>query len=249
MAFPQSALIQKVNVVNQSTVVTDADVTKMVLALNQTIPMFTRDWKIGNLQVMILPKTETLPTGSGILNVLIMDLTDITGTAGYHTLYNGTTTVKIFAQTVLNAGGVSLYEDTRTKPTVSQILCHEVLEALVDPKCTQWILNPSTGTLYSLEVADAVDGNVKVVRLSDGTRVRVSDWVLPAWYDVQNTVGPYNILDTLSAPFTLAPTGYAMTTSAGSVNYLYGAAVSDATKGYLQLSVRTLLRVSAVNGL
>lgn len=249
MAFPQTAQVQKVNVINESTVITDADVTKMVTALNQTLPAFARDWKIFIVQATVLPREAVLPTGPTVLNVVIMDTTDIPGTAGYHTLYNGTATVKIFASTILAAGGVSLYEDTRTKATVSQALCHEVLEALLDPKCTQWILNPNTGAMYALEVGDVVDGNVKVVRLGDGSRVTVSDWVLPAWYDSENTLGPYNSLDTLSAPFTLAPNGYAMTASGSVVNYLYGTAVPNATKNYLQLSVRTLTRVTALKGL
>ena len=249
MAFPQTTQLQKINVINQSTVITDSDVTKMVAALNQTLPAFARDWKIFIIQAAVLPRETVMPTGSTILNVVIMDTTDIPGTAGYHTLYNGTTTVKIFASTILAAGGVSLYEDTRTKPTVSQALCHEVFEALLDPRSTQWILNPITGAMYALEVGDVVDGNAKVMRLGDGSRVTVSDWVLPAWYDAENTLGPYNSLDTLSAPFTLAPNGYAMTASGSAVNYLYGSAVPDATKAYLQLSVRTLTRVTALKGL
>jgi hypothetical protein len=249
MSVPQTNLFQKINVLNQSTLVTETDVTKIVAALNQVLPMFARDWKISNIHASILSDAVSLPTGSTSLNVVIMDTTDISGTAGYHTLYNGTATVKVFARTILTEGGAILYEDTRTKATVSQVLCHEVLEALIDPKCTQWVLNPTTGALYALEVADAVEGNAKVLRLSDGTRITMSDWVLPAWYDAQNTVGPYNTLDTLSAPFTLASTGYMMTTSAGTVNYIYGSAVPDATKTYLQLSMRTLTRVAAVNAL
>jgi hypothetical protein len=249
MSLPQISFFQKVNVVNQSTVVTETDVTKIVAALNQVLSIFARDWRISNIQAAVVPNTVPLPTGSTLLNVLIMDTTDISGTVSYDTLYNGTATVKIFAQTILTEGGAVLYEDTRRKATVSQVVCHEVLEALIDPKSTQWVLNPSTGALYALEVADAVEGNVKVVRLSDGSRITVSDWVLPAWYDAQNTVGPYNTLDTLSAPFTLASTGYMMTTSAGAVNYVYGSAVPDAIKTYLQLSMRNLTRVAAVNAL
>ena len=249
MSFTQKFSIQKLSVVNQSTAVTDADVIKMVSGLNQVIPTFANDWKVPSVIAAPLSKTAALPTGPNALNVLIMDTTDIPGTTGYHTLYDGTATVKIFAGTIIAAGGVSLYEDTRTKPTVSQVLCHEVLEALIDPKCTQWLLNPSTGSMYALEVGDPVDGNVKMVRLADGTRVTVSDWLLPAWYDVQNTVGPYNTLDTLSAPFTLAPAGYVMTTSAGNVGYIYGSAIPEATKTYLQLSLRTLTRVAAVKAL
>jgi len=249
MSFPQKFFVQKVNIVNQSTVVTDAEVAKIVSGLNMTLPAFLRDWKLATLPGGIVSTIAALPTGDANVNVIIMDTTDIPGTAGYRTLYNGTPTVKVFAKTILTAGGAILYENTRTKTTVSQSVCHEVLEALIDPECRNWTMNPSTGTLYACEVADAVDGNVKVVRLPDGTRVTVSDWILPAWYDVQNTVGPYNSLDTLSAPFTLSPGGYAMTTSGGSVNYLYGSSVSDVTKEYLQLSVRTRMRVSAVNAL
>jgi hypothetical protein len=249
MSLPQIGFFQKLNVVNQSTVITDSEVIKMVAALNQILPAFARDWKMMTVPASIIPNSQPLLTGSSVLNVIIMDDTDIPGTAGYHNLYNGTATVKVFANTIITGGGTILYEDTRTKATVSQVLTHEVLEALIDPKCTQWQLNPSTGTMYALEVGDPVNGNVKVVRLNDGTRVTVTDWVLPAWYDVQNTIGPYNTLDTLSAPFTLAPTGYLMTTSGGSVTYVYGAAVPEVTKSYLQLSIRTLTRVAAVKGL
>ena len=249
MSLPQLGCFQKLNVVNQSTVVTDIEVIKMVAALNQIIPAFARDWKMMTVPATIIPNGAPLLTGPSVLNVLIIDDTDIPGSAGYHTLYNGTATVKIFANTILTAGGVTLYEDTRTKATISHVLSHEVLEALIDPKCIQWQLNPNTGVMYALEIGDPVDGNVKVVRLTDGTRVTVTDWVLPAWYDTQNTIGPYNNLDTLSAPFSLAPAGYMMTTSGGTVSYVYGSAVPEATKTYLQLSTRTLTRVAAVRAL
>ena len=179
MSFVQKFIFHTLSVVNQSTVVTDADATKMVAALNLTIPMFARDWNVMGVPATLVPTSATLPTGSGVMNIFIMDTTDVSGAASYHALYSGTATVKVFANTILTAGGVSLYEDTRTKATVSQMLCHEVLEALVDPSSTQWLINPSTGTMYALEVADPVEGNVKVVRLSDGTRVTVSDWLLP----------------------------------------------------------------------
>jgi len=249
MSFPQQFLVNKINVVNQSTVVTDAEVAKIVVGLNVVLPTFVRDWKFTSSQASVYSKTAPLPTGSTNINVLIMDTTDITGTPGYHALYAGTPTVKIFANTILAAGGVTLYEDTRTKPTVSQAVCHEVMEAIADAKCTNWLLNPATGVVYASEVADPVEGNIKVVRIPDGSRIALSDWILPAWYDSQNTVGPYNHLDTLSAPFALSPAGYAMTTSAGAINYVYGPAVSDAKKAYLQLSTRTLTRNAGIKAL
>jgi hypothetical protein len=241
--------IPVIYVKNSSTCISDADVVKMVAALNLVLPKFNRDWKInGSIQgtANVLPKTSPTPT-SGLV-VYIMDYTDITGTVGYHTLVGGLPSVKVFAKTILDEGGAVLYEPTRTKPTVAQILSHEIYEALLDTKSTAWWMNPNTGVVYASEVSDPVDGNVVALRLSDGTRVALSDWILPAWIDVANTIGPYNNLDTLTAPFQLANTGYAMTAVNGHVDYIYGANVSDKKKAYLQLSMRTLLRVAASNG-
>jgi hypothetical protein len=94
MSFPQAALVQRINVMNESTVITDTDVTKMVTALNQILPAFARDWKIpvvhaavvpkstSTLEAAMLPRSIPLPFGSIELNVVLMDTTDISGTAG-----------------------------------------------------------------------------------------------------------------------------------------------------------------------
>lgn len=66
---------------------------------------------------------------------------------------------------------------------------HEVVERLVNPGCNRWINN------IFAEVADPVQGVTYAV---DG--VQVSDFVLPAYYNVDNFSGPWDEAHALTRP-------------------------------------------------
>lgn len=237
--------ISQVAVVNNSTVVNDTDGKNMTLGLNSLLPVFCRDWNLPSASAVYVAKNGVVPENS--YQVVLLDNTDLAGTVSYHGVVGSLPVVKVFAKTILDNGGVTLFESTRTKQTVAQVLSHEVFEMLVDPRCLLWWMNPNTSTVYASEVSDPVDANIVNVRLADKTQVGLSDWVLPSWNDVENTTGPFNHNDTLTAAFQVDSHGYAMVLSSGSVSYIYGSNVVQTSKNYAALSYRTLARVSSTS--
>jgi hypothetical protein len=239
-------VVSLVAVVNESTVVNDVDGKNMTLGLNSLLPVFCRDWNLPNANAVYVAKGGVVPPNA--CKVVLLDTTDVAGTVSYHGVVGSVPVVKVFAKTILDNGGVVLFENTRLKQTVAQVVSHEVFEMLVDPRCLLWWVNPNTTVVYAGEVSDPVDANVVSVRLADKTQVGLSDWVLPSWNDVNNTTGPFNHNDTLTAAFQVDSHGYAMVLSAGKVNYVYGANVVQTSKNYLALSYRTLARVASTGG-
>jgi len=242
-----SGYISRVAIINTSSVVSDENGFKMANALNLILMNFCNDWGMPSASVYYVRNDESVPTSQGA-TIHLMDSTDISGLPSYRDIMSGKPYAKIFAKTILDSGGVILYENTRSLPTVSQYVSHELFEMLVDAPCIKWWLNPSSGAFYAGEVADPVNGNKVIVRLSDSTPVVLSDWVLPAWSNMLNTSGPFNHLDTLTSAFELAPSGYAITSLNGTIGEIYGSSVSDSAKAYMQLSLRTLARFFSTRG-
>jgi len=237
----------QVAVVNQSTVISDADGTSMVAALNSLLPTFCSDWSIPSATAIYVPlKSRVIPANA--YKVYILDNTDVQGALGYHDIVSDLPYAKIFAKTNTYYGGVTLYEPTRTKPTLAQTLSHEVFEMLVDPKCVNWWMNPNNGYLFAGEVGDPVESNIVVVRLPNGTSVGMADWILPAWSDVQNARGPFNHLDTLLSPFSMSPGGYVLYIKSGKMISAYGTSVTPGSKMIFASRARTVARESSVLG-
>jgi hypothetical protein len=65
------------------------------------------------------------------------------------------------------------------------------------------------------------------VLLPDRTKVGMSDYVLPAWFDPQAARGPFNASNTLASPFQVEHGGYVvqLDLTTGQVSYVFGAKV------------------------
>lgn len=227
-------------VVNKSTIVTDTQGIQMVAALNQLLPKFCNDWKITRFVLTYVARgSKVIPANSYL--VYLLDTSDVAGAMAYHDITSAVPYGKVFAKTVLQNGGVMLYEPTLKKSTVAQALAHEVFELIIDPRCNLWWMNYNTGTLFAGEVSDPVQSNVVVVNLSATVKVGLSDWVLPAWQDVQNTTGPFNHLNTLKAPLTIDKYGYALTIKNSTVSTVYGALIQPNQKEAAALSTASRL--------
>jgi hypothetical protein len=99
------------------------------------------------------------------------------------------------------------------------VLSHEVLEAIVDPRCNLWAAN-NGGRTYSYEVGDPVEAPTYQV-----DAVSLSNFVYPAWFDpMMNGVEGvlFDHLGLLKAPFTLLPEGYCVYASAGAEHQIFG---------------------------
>ena len=244
-----------VAVLNQSTVVSDADGQTMVMALNTLMPQFCKDWVLPTTTIVYIGKGKT---SSLLLKVYIRDTSDVAGALGYHDQTSNVPYGLVFAKTCLQYGPV-LWSANTTLPTVAQTLAHEVFELLVDINANLWASRVD-GTLYAYEVGDPVESNALVVRIQTGTtpakagipikpataiyaNVTLSDWVLPRWFDDQETTGQFNHMNTVHRPFTLDRNGYAIVNNGGDVSYIFGSGVTTEKKARI-LSKR---RVAARN--
>ena len=231
-------------IINNSTVVTDADGASMTIALNMLLPTFCKDWNLSSVTATFVGKGKPVP--ANMYKIYILDNTNIQGALAYHDIISDIPYANVYAKTILTSGGAVLYEQTRTKSTVAQTVCHEVFELLVDPRCTIWWMNPNTGILYAGEVVDPVESNALVVPIGKNVNVTMSDWILPSWQDVQSKSGPYNHMNTLKAPYTTDKNGYVLCIQNGKVNYVFGTDVTPEKKAYYQSKRRITARNSTV---
>ena len=184
---------------NKSTVVNDDDVIKMVEAANQWLPLVATAWDV------TCPTVAFGSTGTWLFHMIDED-PNTPGALAYHTEENDIVDGYILTKTILNNGGVTLYKDDST-PTVAAAFAHELAEALIDPVCNGW-WQVNDSLMYAAEVCDPVQNNNILITLKDGSLVAMSDFILPAWRDSQDTKGPFNYNNTLTAPFTLDNGGY-----------------------------------------
>ena len=92
----------------------------------------------------------------------------------------------------------------------------------------KWVLDDS-GVFWAMEFSDAVESNLYVVTITGGVKVGLSDYVLPNYF-CNDTVRPYNKMNTLTAPFTVDNGGYAITIQDNQVVAIYGSKVTDDKK-------------------
>lgn len=177
-------------VINESTVVSDTTVKHWCTAVtaqlkNDVAPA----WNMTPWRVKLVSSLWHTPTGSVILAVL--DDADQAGALGYHSTDNGGRAYgRVFAKTAMDYG---------VDPSTT--FSHEVLETWGDPHVDQWA-DTHLGYKVPIELCDAVEGDTY---FSKG--VKVSNFVLPAWFGVGDGHW-YDHLGTTLKPFSLAAGGY-----------------------------------------
>lgn len=204
----------KVGVVNASTLVDNATVRAATEAVKVQV---RRDlapaWGLEAPTVRFFRHLAEAPPDWCV--VAVLDDADQAGAAGYHSQApDGRPYGRVFARVTLDAGNGWL----RGPMSLSCILSHEVCEVIVDPACGLWAESP-TGHLYALEVCDPVQASTYAIGGVD-----VSDFALPAFFDAAPESGArLSHLGTISAPFELAPGGYAVVRTAGRERDVFGA--------------------------
>lgn len=242
-------------IVNQSSVVSDTDGSIITSALNVILPQFCKDWSLVSTTCVYVGKgrTSTIP-----LKILLLDTADQEGALAYHDQINDVPYGRAFAKTVLDNGGVMLYNQDPSVPTFAQAVCHELFEMLIDPACNVWTMLADGTTMYAYEVCDPVESNAVTVRVKTGmrtvgrllaatttpvyTNVGLSDWVLPNWFDPQSRTRPFNHNNTLSSPLTLDRNGYVISLSNGSYEILWGESILPSKKNVIKAKLRVAKR-------
>jgi hypothetical protein len=187
-----------ISVINESTVLADADVTPVVAALQKQVTNdFGPIWGTA-AQLSIVPKGTQPPTGNWWL--VLLDDSDQANALGYHDLTTeGLPIGKVFAASDLKAG---------TSWTVTA--SHELLEMLGDPNInlTVFVQNNNTaGILYAYEVCDACEDDSLGYQIDS---ILLSDFVYPAWFESFRAEGStqFDRMNKIQNPFQILVNGY-----------------------------------------
>jgi hypothetical protein len=193
----QTPTIQ-ISVINESTVLADADVTAAVAALQKQVTNDFRPVWATDAELIITPKGTQPSSGSWWL--VLLDDSDQANALGYHDLTTeGLPIGKVFAASDLKAG---------TSWTVTA--SHELLEMLGDPNInlTVFVQNNNTaGILYAYEVCDACEDDSFGYSIDN---ILVSDFVYPAWFESFHTESStqFDRLNKIQNPLQLLAGGY-----------------------------------------
>jgi hypothetical protein len=204
-------------ILNRSTRVSDDQVKTMVGAIAHQVRYHLGPaWGRTLAPVVFSVDPSTAPPGSYAITVL--DDADQAEDLGWHTEETGSVVYGVvYAAPVLDGGGNAL-----TDPfSVASVLSHEVLETMVDPSCNLWADN-GRGTAYALEVCDPVEADAYPVTYGT-TRVMVSNFVTPAWFDPQaKATSRFDQMRRTSRPFTMTKGGYVVLLREGATSAQYG---------------------------
>lgn len=213
--------VPTINVINKSTQVNDANFQLMVEAvttqLNQQVaPMWLRGtWKIVTNQ----PDTVGYP-------IVILDSPDQAGVLGYHTESpGGKVWGRVFVNPVLKNNGTLLSGAL----SVSAVLSHEVIEAYCDPNVNLWA-DMGNSKMVAFEACDPVENDFYQVTTKNGTKVSVSNFVLPAWFDSYASLSAkFDWLAVVAKPLTMSKGGYmvVLDTKTDKVTNVFGSMESE----------------------
>jgi hypothetical protein len=186
-------------VINVSDVASDVDAEAWTLAIQKQVSQDLAP-HYGDASLLYIPKGGNAPPNTW--QIILANDSDQAGALGYHDVTkDGLPTGYAFVGTDLKFGYL---------PSVT--LSHEICEMRGDPYINLTAFDPD-GNLRAYETCDAVEAD------SDGydiDGVRVSDFVLPAWYDANVPAGTkLDHMGRLTTPFSLRPGGYS------SVYHLY----------------------------
>lgn len=200
--------------INESTLVSNADAKTMADACQkQLTEHFLPAWNMKEGFCAFYPDKNVIPSNYWVVNLL--DSPTQAGALGFHSVDNDQVDAFIFAQPVLSNGGVVLYDLSNPQNvSVASVLSHEILEMAGDMYANTYC--DFGNKSYAQEMCDAVQGNSYVLNVDD-QNVSVSDFVHQSYFDPQATAKdmPFNHLNTLTAPFSLAPGGYMIVRSSG----------------------------------
>ncbi|MGF1427283.1 hypothetical protein [Kitasatospora sp. LaBMicrA B282] len=186
----------KIEVANESTVLTDAEVAAVVPALQAQVHQdFAPVWGVD----ADLSSVAAAALSADAWWLVVLDSSDQAGALGYHDLTPNFLPIgKVFAGTTKQNGG-------NWTVTAS----HELLEMLGDPDIDLVVFDQPTGnsgTLYAMEVCDACEDDSFAY---DVAGTMVSDFVYPAWFQSGRTAGTqFDHGGVIKQPLELLTGGY-----------------------------------------
>jgi hypothetical protein len=184
----------QIAVINESTVITNAEVQAM-------IPAFVQQWNNSLVPVWGVEPANFSFVLKGAIPALgawwlvFLDNSDQAGALAYHDLTSaGLPISKVFVKTLL-----------ADKASISVGASHELVEMGVDP----WLnsaYQDTHGIFWAGEVADPCESDSYGSSING---VLVTDFVTPNWFGHQYAKAPFDINNHLASAFQVLPGGYA----------------------------------------
>jgi len=202
-------------ILNQSTVVADADVATMAEAIATQIRADVAPvWDRAPATVVFCNSPSTVPAGAYGVAIVDTIQDQPQGVLGLHTEDQAAQMWGVVAAQPELANNAKVMTGDWS---ISSTLSHEVLEMFVDPNCNLWA-NDGKGSVYSLEVCDPVEAPTYTV-----SGVSVSNFVTPSWFDpLAPATAQFDKLGQLTAGFSIAAGGYMTYESAGKEQQQWG---------------------------
>jgi hypothetical protein len=200
--FPSrvSSATFKVSVINESSAVTDEEVRKVLPALQKQIhEHFAPFWNVDADLTFVGSNEAPRPEDWWLV---LLDNTDQPGSLGYYDIRDN---VRVF--------GKAFVKDAKDYGIPwTEIVSQQLMNMLVNPRLNLTAFNPdgqTGGTLYMYTATDPCEADENSYEVD---KVRVSDFIFPAWF--QNVSTPikhvtYDFRGKIGAPFQVLPGGYA----------------------------------------
>ena len=181
-------------VINESTVIADADVKKCLSAFEQ---QWNKDlqplWLVETAAFAFVPKGQAPENGTWWL--VFLDDSDQADALAYHDLTNeGLPISKVFVKSTL-----------ADHASVSVAATHELCEMAVDPWLNCAYQDPN-GIFWAGEICDPVESDQYGYQIGG---VLVTDFVTPNWFAHQHAQGPIDLKGHSKAAFEILSGGYA----------------------------------------
>jgi hypothetical protein len=180
----------------------DTDVARIVEALNLQAPDIAAAWHISPPHHLVATDAASAP--SGAMKCYFLPNADAAHLLGYHDVDpHGDPYLRVFVDLILQNNGTMLSGAT----SVSAGASHEAAEAAVDPRCDSYSAPRSDGSQVAMEVADAVENTSYRVTLADGTKVSVTNFVFPSYFEASGSA-PFDQCQLVTSPFQILNGGY-----------------------------------------
>jgi hypothetical protein len=243
--------MSQIAIINQSAFLSNSDSAAIVNAMNMVLPQFCSDWSISLVKCIYIPKG--IKTYIPIQICLTDSVNPNTTTLAYHSMSGGISYGIVNVKTILTNNGSILYNPQHPNyPSVAQAVCHEIFEMLIDPWCNTWSSSNYGNILFAYEVCDPVQSNMVLVKVpttnSNGSQtlidVKLSDWVLPRWFNPQAQGGSFNHANTLKAPFSVDKSGYAIKNQNNVSSIVYGETITPEMEEMISNKIRVSKRIN-----
>lgn len=156
---------------------------------------------------------------AGIPLIVLSDDPDQEGMLGYHDEKGAGVYGRVFVHPALKTQSGMV---TGVYP-VSRTISHEVLELWGNPNCNRW-RDMAPGRQMAEELCDPVENDPSFVFVG-GHSYPMSNYVLPAYFDAQDLIGPFDERGNLLAPFSMQRNGYSIVRdlTTGTIASVFGA--------------------------